>query len=268
MELFYCIAGFMLAAYIIPIFDGISSWFLTWVELKKAKLSEGINKYELGREGFLKEAWKNDRDYKKWKKNEGAIERNYSEALDNIVLKLYNAYIDSNGDKDLFAKKAEELLSGTLRQHVGSKKALKMSNKAIQGKNTVLKMIDKGASVEDIADVIYKQNGGVKLTAKEQNQIYNYLKEAKDFPEGSSEQEELLAKAAKIALARPPSTIGQKLRTILYTNMLGNFKTAINNYKIYKDWMFASKKTHEDMGGKSAGNGTLMRTAPIAFYRD
>ena len=33
---------------------------------------------------FLKEAWKNDRDYKKWKKNEGAIERNYSEALDNI----------------------------------------------------------------------------------------------------------------------------------------------------------------------------------------
>ena len=47
MELFYCIAGFMLAAYIIPIFDGISSWFLTWVELKKAKLSEGINKYNI-----------------------------------------------------------------------------------------------------------------------------------------------------------------------------------------------------------------------------
>ena len=151
-----------------------------------------------------------------------------SEALDNIVLKLYNAYIDSNGDKDLFAKKAEELLSGTLRQHVGSKKALKMSNKAIQGKNIVLKMIDNGASVEDIADVIYKQNGGVKLTSKEQSQIYNYLKEAKDFPEGSYEQEELLAKAAKIALARTPSTIGQKLRTILYTNMLGNFKTAIS----------------------------------------
>lgn len=151
-----------------------------------------------------------------------------SEALDNIVLKLYNAYIDSNGDKDLFAKKAEEILSGTLRQHVGSKKALKMSNKAIQGKNKVLKMIDKGASIEDIADVIYKQNGGVKLTAKEQSQIYNYLKEAKDFPEGSYEQEELLAKAAKIALARTPSTIGQILRTILYTNMLGNFKTAIS----------------------------------------
>jgi hypothetical protein len=47
MELFYCIAGFMLAAYVIPILDGISSWFLTWVELKKAKLSENINKYNI-----------------------------------------------------------------------------------------------------------------------------------------------------------------------------------------------------------------------------
>lgn len=47
MELFYCIAGFMLAAYVIPILDGISSWFLTWIELKKAKLSENINKYNI-----------------------------------------------------------------------------------------------------------------------------------------------------------------------------------------------------------------------------
>lgn len=47
MELFYCIAGFMLAAYVIPILDGISSWFLTWVELKKAKLNKNINKYNI-----------------------------------------------------------------------------------------------------------------------------------------------------------------------------------------------------------------------------
>ena len=33
---------------------------------------------------FLKNAWKNDRDYKKWKKNEGAIEKNYTKALENI----------------------------------------------------------------------------------------------------------------------------------------------------------------------------------------
>lgn len=43
MELFYCLLGFMLASYMIPILDGISSWFLTWIEMKKAKLSEIIN---------------------------------------------------------------------------------------------------------------------------------------------------------------------------------------------------------------------------------
>lgn len=151
-----------------------------------------------------------------------------SEALDNIVLKIHAAYIDSNGDKEAFKKSIESILDGTLRQHVSSKKALKMSNKAIQGKNMILKMIDKGASVEDIADAVYKQNGGVKLSIEEQKQIYDYLKKASELPENSYEQEEQLAKAAKIALARTPSTIGQKLRTILYTNMLGNFKTAIS----------------------------------------
>ena len=43
MELFYCLLGFMIASYVIPILDGVSAWFLTWVEMKKAKLSELIN---------------------------------------------------------------------------------------------------------------------------------------------------------------------------------------------------------------------------------
>ena len=33
---------------------------------------------------FLKNAWKNDREYKKWKKTEGAIEKNYAKALEDI----------------------------------------------------------------------------------------------------------------------------------------------------------------------------------------
>ena len=43
MELLYFILGFIFSAYIIPLFDGISAWFLTWVEAKKAKQSEIIN---------------------------------------------------------------------------------------------------------------------------------------------------------------------------------------------------------------------------------
>ena len=43
---------------------------------------------------------------------------------------------------------------------------------------------------------------------------------------------------------------------------------AINNFNMCGDWMLASKITHQTVGGLSAGNGTLMRTAPIAFYSD
>ena len=43
MELLYFILGFVFAVYLIPLLDGISAWFLTWVEAKKAKQSEIIN---------------------------------------------------------------------------------------------------------------------------------------------------------------------------------------------------------------------------------
>ena len=43
MELLYFILGIIFKTYIIPLLDGISAWFLTWVEAKKAKQSEIIN---------------------------------------------------------------------------------------------------------------------------------------------------------------------------------------------------------------------------------
>lgn len=43
MELLYFILGFMFAVYLVPLLDGISGWFLTWIEAKKAKQSEIIN---------------------------------------------------------------------------------------------------------------------------------------------------------------------------------------------------------------------------------
>ena len=43
MELLYFILGILFVQYGIPLLDGISSWFLTWVEAKKARQSEVIN---------------------------------------------------------------------------------------------------------------------------------------------------------------------------------------------------------------------------------
>ena len=43
MELLYFILGILFVTYVIPLMDGITAWFLTWVEAKKAKQSEVIN---------------------------------------------------------------------------------------------------------------------------------------------------------------------------------------------------------------------------------
>ena len=43
MELLYFILGILFVQYAIPLIDGISSWFLTWIEAKKAKQSSIIN---------------------------------------------------------------------------------------------------------------------------------------------------------------------------------------------------------------------------------
>jgi len=46
-------------------------------------------------------------------------------------------------------------------------------------------------------------------------------------------------------------------------------KYALESYKIFGDWLQAGERAHDASGGKSAGNGTLMRCAPIAFlYKD
>ena len=43
MELLYFILGFVFAVYLIPLLDGLSAWFLTWVEAKKTKQAEIVN---------------------------------------------------------------------------------------------------------------------------------------------------------------------------------------------------------------------------------
>jgi hypothetical protein len=43
MELLSFILGIVFVSYVIPLLDGISAWFLTWIEAKKAKQSSVIN---------------------------------------------------------------------------------------------------------------------------------------------------------------------------------------------------------------------------------
>ena len=42
MALVYFILGIIFVEYLMPLFDGLGTWFLSWVEAKKAKHSETV----------------------------------------------------------------------------------------------------------------------------------------------------------------------------------------------------------------------------------
>lgn len=67
----------------------------------------------------------------------------------------------------------------------------------------------------------------------------------------------------------PTSSIGKFFLKIYHDNPqnLGlTIRIALAEYEKYKDWKKASLKAHLRLGGRSAGNGSLMRTLPIALY--
>jgi len=66
----------------------------------------------------------------------------------------------------------------------------------------------------------------------------------------------------------PIAEIGQRFIKWYHSNPrdIGNIiRRTCTNYTIYKDWSMAAKKTRDELAGKTAGNGCLMRTLPISF---
>ena len=155
-----------------------------------------------------------------------------TEALDNLYEKVSQAY-DEAKNKEEFAKKLEELLNGDLKQYASKKTAADMDSKKIRGLNKIIKMLDKAESLEDVPiddlmDVMYKANGGLTLSPTAQKEIYDLLTEASKFDPESYKCRVLQAKAARKVMAEVPSGLGDYIRTFLYDNMLGNFKTAFS----------------------------------------
>lgn len=155
-----------------------------------------------------------------------------TEALDNLYEKVSQAY-DEAKNKEEFAKKLEELLNGDLKQYASKKTAADMDSKKIRGLNKIIKMLDKAESlkdvpIDDLMDVMYKANGGLTLSPTAQKEIYDLLTEASKFDPESYKCRILQAKAARKVMAEVPSGLGDYIRTFLYDNMLGNFKTAFS----------------------------------------
>lgn len=155
-----------------------------------------------------------------------------SEALDNLFNEISDAY-ENAANKDEFLKEVQDLLTGDLKEYVPSDVAKKMDSKRIKGADKIMDMINRADSLEnvpfdEIIDSMYKANGGVPFSAKSQYEIYNLLKEASQYEPKSYQRRVIEAKAARKVMAEVPAGLGDYIRTFLYDNMLGNFKTAFS----------------------------------------
>lgn len=160
-----------------------------------------------------------------------------SESLDNLATQLDSALSDADlttqeGRDKVADIVSEKIKNRSLREYAPTNKAMQEAENVKKFKNTnkILDNIRSGKykDVDELITDIYRQNGGAIISAADQKTIYDLLNQASTLKEGSREQEILLAKAARLATKGAPSTIGKKFRSILYMNMLGNFKTAVS----------------------------------------
>lgn len=179
--------------------------------------------------------------FKKWKRStaEGAVAqaakdvanavdkvhgKGYSSAMDNVAEQVADAVKNSKSTEEA-AKRVESLLNMNLQFFAKDGKA---PNIKIKGKDKVLEAVRNGAGWRDVMDIIRQQNNVGFISVRDQKQIYEYLDEAKNYAKDSREAKELIAKAAKIVADKTPQTIGSQVKSVLYDNMLGNFKTAVS----------------------------------------
>ena len=150
--------------------------------------------------------------------------KGYSSAMDNVAEQVADAVKNSKSTEEAL-KKVESLLDMNLQFFAKDQKA---PNVKIKGKDKVLEAVRNGAGWRDVMDIIKQQNNVGFIGVENQRQIYGYLDEAKNYAKDSRESKELIAKAAKIVADKTPQTIGSQVKSVLYDNMLGNFKTAVS----------------------------------------
>ena len=161
-----------------------------------------------------------------------------SEALDNFITQLenrlqkeglldYNLQFFGEG-KERRIQIIQEMLDEGMGAYAPTNKNI--GSRDFSGVNKILSQLESGKikDMESLTKAIYRQNGGANISAENQKKIFDYLTEASKLQEGTREQEVLLAKAARLAMQDVPVSFGKKIRSILYTNMLGNFKTAVS----------------------------------------
>lgn len=174
----------------------------------------------------------------KWSRDtpEGAIVdgiRKVSQAADKKYGKGYADAVDS------LAEKVEEAVKNSVTPEEAEKAVKNLLNMNLQffaeapvkgkisSKNKILKAVRDGEDWAKIGELIRKENS-VYLNPIEQKDIYTLLEEALKYDPQSRQSKELMAEAAKMVAEKIPASFGSQVKSVLYNNMLGNFKTALS----------------------------------------
>jgi len=174
----------------------------------------------------------------KWIKRtpQGAVDdliMNTNKAIDRTKTKGYTADVDNLADSV-----EDAILNNEGQDRINAIKDAFARNKTGQHKTKkyeqqVLDLVggqdagQKSASslAEEAAKLIKKNMGVSTLSMKEERAILNLLEEASHYEEGSRSYRECVAQAMKIYDATLPSSVGEKVKSIWYDNMLFSLKT-------------------------------------------
>lgn len=170
---------------------------------------------------------------KKWKKTpEGAVTRAV-ETINRAVDKISKSTIEN---ADTLVKKTEEVIKKEKKKVLSYDDAVKeLQNiwKSTDGDEYIQmfeNMLNSSSTSEhiDIKEIVYKAKGIPILTAESQKNILNLAYEMQEFAPNSMESKKRMAQIGQIINKEIPVTFSEKVRTILYDNMLGNFRTLIS----------------------------------------
>lgn len=174
----------------------------------------------------------------KWSRDtpEGAIVDGIQRVSNAIDKKYGKGYADA---VEGLAEKVEEAVKNSSTPEEAAQTVKKLLNMNLQffstapvkgklnGKNKILHAVRSGEDWTKVGELIRKENS-VYLNPIEQKDIYTLLEEALKYDVQSRQSKDLVAEAAKMVADKIPASFGSQIKTFLYDNMLGNFKTALS----------------------------------------
>lgn len=156
--------------------------------------------------------------------------KGFTDAVNNFARQVEDAIENGNLDSvgGMFKKKLSDYAYGS-----NAKNVLRKTN--IDGEQMVLDLIGGYEPnkktlkelAEEVGANIRRLNKVADITSKDEASVFRILQDASQYEVDTRAFKELFAKAAKVLDNKIPVSLGDKIKTTLYDNMLGNFKTAV-----------------------------------------